>query len=276
MPEVAPPAAEPAPPRRIGRGDVIRALLRVSAMNAFQYRASFLFEFTVASVNTAGIVLPLWTIFGHWEAVAGWSFPEALLVTACFQLLSAGMGGLVEPNLGAVVEGVRNGQFDYLLVKPVDAQLVASLHRSDPARIWDLVGAIGLGAWALSGLPTPAPVDVGVAAGMLVAGFAAMYSLWVLVICLSFWFVRVDNLRYLLGAITDAGRWPVSIYRGFVRMFLTVIIPVALVTSWPAMALTGRMTGALALQALGVGVGMVVVSRLAWVRAIRRYASASS
>lgn len=267
---------ESAPTRVVSTLVVIRALLRVSAMTAFQYRASFLFEFAVASINTASTVLPLWAIYAHWNLVAGWSFPEALLVTAGFQLLSAVVGGLVEPNLGAVVEGVRNGQLDYLLIRPVDAQLVASLQRADPTRLWDLVGAGVILTWALNHLPAPDPGGVMLALGLLVTGFLAMYSLWVLVICLSFWFVRVDNLRYLLGAITDAGRWPVSIYSGVVRVFLTVIVPVALVTSWPAMALTGRLDGGLLVQALVVTVGMLVVSRFAWTRAIRRYASASS
>lgn len=269
MPEVA-------PARSVSRVEVVRALLRVSGMVAFQYRASFLFELLVGAVNTVGVVVPLWTIYGHWNAVAGWSFPEALLVTGCFQLLSAAMGGLVEPNLGAVVEGVRNGQLDYLLLKPTDAQLVASLNRADPAKVWDLLGAVLVLGWALSALPPPSVAGVATALVLLGAGFVAMYSLWVGVICLSFWFVRVDNLRYLLSAITDAGRWPVSVYSGFVRLFLTVVVPVALVTSWPAMALTGRMDAAGVAQALGVALVLLVLSRIAWVQALRRYSSASS
>jgi len=255
---------------------VVGALLRCAAMNALQYRASFLFEFGVSAVNVLAVVLPLWTIYGRWEQVAGWSFAEALLVTAFFQLLSAVMGGLVEPNLGAVVEGVRNGQLDYLLVKPVDAQLVASLHRVDPAQLWNGIGAVVVGGYALSQLPTPSPAGVFAAAGLCLAGFAAMYSIWILVICLSFWFVKVDNLRYLLGAVTDAGRWPVDVYRGLARVFLTVVVPVALVTSWPAMALTGRMDGALSAQAGAVALVLLGVSRLGWLAALRRYSSASS
>lgn len=271
-----PEAGAVAPPRRPRTLVVVGALLRCAAMNALQYRASFLFEFGVSAVNVLAVVLPLWTIYGRWEAVAGWSFAEALLVTAFFQLLSAVMGGLVEPNLGAVVEGVRNGQLDYLLVKPVDAQLVASLHRVDPAQLWNGVGALIVGGYALSRLPTPTPGAVAVAVALCLAGFAAMYSIWILVICLSFWFVKVDNLRYLLGAVTDAGRWPVDIYRGVARVFLTVVVPVALVTSWPAMALTGRMGGGLVLQAGLVALGLLAVSRLGWRAALRHYASASS
>lgn len=262
--------------RTVSRLEVVRALLRVSLMTAIQYRSSFLFAFGVGFVNTAGVVLPLWAIYQKWPSIAGWTFPEALLVIAFFQLLVGLVGGLVEPNLGAVVEGVRAGQFDYLLLKPVDAQLVSSLQRIDPVRIWDLVGAVGIGAWAYRSLPAPSALQVLAAIALFLAGCAAMYSLYLLSICLSFWFVRVDNQRHLLTAITDAGRWPVSIYRGFARVFLTVFIPVALATSWPAMALLGRMDGLLAVQAVAVGVTALVVSRLVWVTALKRYASASS
>jgi ABC-2 type transport system permease protein len=85
--------------------------------------------------------------------------------------------------------------------------------------------------------------------------------------------VRVDNLRYLLGAVVDAGRWPVDVYRGAARVFLTTIVPVALVTSGPALALAGRLAPAFALQAVAVAAGMLVVSRWAWVQAVRRYGS---
>ncbi|MFN7143613.1 MAG: ABC transporter permease [Myxococcota bacterium] len=258
------------------RRGVLLALVRVALMTAMQYRASFALEFLVGAGTTAGVVLPLLFVYDHTAAVAGWSFHEALLVGAFFLVLQALVGGLVEPNLGALVEGVRSGQLDYLLLKPPDAQFVASFQRVAPARLWDLLGGLAVAAWALSRLPTPAPWSIVACFALLVAGFAAVYGLWVLVVCTSFWFVRVDNLRYLLGAVVDAGRWPVTIYSGWVRVFLTMVVPVALVTSYPAIALLGRLETNLALQAVAVGVGMLVVSRVAWVQALRHYTSASS
>ncbi|MDP2304424.1 MAG: ABC-2 family transporter protein [Pseudomonadota bacterium] len=258
------------------RRGVFLALVRVALMTAMQYRASFLLEFCVGLGTTVGVALPLMFVYDHTGTVAGWTLPEALLVGAFFLVLQALVGGLVEPNLGALVEGVRSGQLDYLLLKPPDAQFVASFQRVAPARLWDLLGGLVVGAYALSHLPTPSVADAFTAAGLLLAGLTAVYGLWVLVICTSFWFVRVDNLRYLLGAVVDAGRWPVSIYTGWVRVFLTVFVPVALVTSYPALALLGRLDAALAAQAVAVGLGMLVVSRVAWVQALRHYTSASS
>jgi ABC-2 type transport system permease protein len=102
---------------------------------------------------------------------------------------------------------------------------------------------------------------------------AAMYSLYLSVCCLSFWFVRVDNLRYLLSSVSDAGRWPVVVYKGWVRGFLTVVVPVALVTSYPVLALMGNLSWELGVQAAGVGVGSLVVSRWLWRKALGFYSS---
>lgn len=258
------------------RREVVLALLRVALMNAVQYRASFLFSFFVTALTSGAMVIPLFVVFDHSATVAGWTLDESLLVTAFFLFLSAVVEGVIEPNLGAIVEGVRSGQLDYLLLKPADAQIVATCQRVDPSKVWQMLTAFALGGYALSQVGLPSVAEALTAAVLLAAGCVAIYALWVMVICTSFWFVRVDNLRYLLGAVTDAGRWPVTIYTGFARVFLTVIVPVALVTSWPAMALLGRMDAGLAAQSLGVAVGMLVLSRWVWVRAIASYTSASS
>ncbi len=249
-------------------------LLRAALATATQYRASALVDAAAGLGGALAVALPVTFVYAHAPSVGGWSRPEALLVTAFFLVLQGFVGTFVEPNFGALVEAIRKGTFDFVLLKPADAQLVASLQRVAPARAWDLLAGVGIGAWALRALPTPTPAQVAAGGGMLLAGVVAIYGMYLLVVCTSFWFVRVDNLRYLLGAIVDAGRWPVGVYRGAARVLLTVIVPVALVTSGPAMALTGRLAPAFAAQAIAVAAGMLVASRAAWRFALTRHASA--
>ena len=255
---------------------LIAALARVALMNAAQYRASFLVDLVTGAVSTVGIVLPLALVYNHTERIAGWSFHESLLVTGFFLLLQGAVGLAVEPNLSAIVEGVRSGALDYLVLKPVDAQLVASMQRIAPAKIWHLLAGVGVVLWGLSALPSPSLVASLTAVVLFVVGLFATYALWVLVICTSFWFVKVDNLSYLLVAVVDAGRWPVTVYKGWVRLFLTVVIPVAMVTSYPALALLGRLGPWLAVQGVVVAIVLLVISRVAWLFALSRYTSASS
>lgn len=255
---------------------MVLALLRVSLMTAMQYRGSFLAEMFTGLLSSGAVVGPLWVVYQHVPTLAGWTMPEALLVVGFFMVYAGLVSAVVEPNLGAVVEGVRTGALDYLLVKPVDAQLAVSLQKIAPAEAWEILAGLGVLGWAFADLGLPSPAQAAAAVAMLLAGLVANYALWVLVICLSFWFVRVDNLRYLLQAASDAGRWPVSIYRGWARILLTAVVPVALVSSWPALAVLGRLDLGLAGQALGIAAGLFVVSRWLWLRALRFYSSASS
>jgi ABC-2 type transport system permease protein len=256
---------------------VVGALLRVSLMTAMQYRSNFLLNGFTGIFGAVGTVAPLYLVFLHTDAIGDWSFPEATLVMAFFLLLNAFHGGIMEPNLGAVVEQVRQGSFDLVLLKPTDTQLLVSLSRVDPAHVWDLVAAAILGGWGLAHLPAlPGSIDLLAAVVFLFAGLAAMYGIWIFAICASFFFIQVDNLRYLLMSVSETGRWPVTVFAGWVRILLTVVVPVGIITTFPAMALRGTWT----VENLGIAFAtatvFLVASRLAWRRSLAAYTSASS
>jgi ABC-2 type transport system permease protein len=105
---------------------------------------------------------------------------------------------------------------------------------------------------------------------------AVLYSLWILVVSAAFFVVKVDNLSFLFLSIFDAARWPVSVFRGFWRLLFTVVIPLALMTSFPAEALLGRLPPAAAAAALAGTVAFAAAARVVWLRALARYTSASS
>ena len=87
---------------------------------------------------------------------------------------------------------------------------------------------------------------------------------------------RSDNLRYLFTAVFDAARWPSSVYRGVLGFLFTFVIPLGLMTSYPARALLGSLTLEQALVGLVFGVFFSMGSRWIFMRAIARYTSASS
>jgi ABC-2 type transport system permease protein len=152
-----------------------------------------------------------------------------------------------------------------------------SASRYEPWKVFDLVGAIAIIVYAFMrrGYP-PAMADVAAGIGLFFAGMIAMYSLWIACAAASFWVVRLDNLQYLLMAIFDTARWPVQVFPGLWRMVFTFVIPVALMTTFPAMALLGRLDGSAALATIGGALAMLAISRLIWRAALRNYTSASS
>ncbi|MCB9745812.1 MAG: ABC-2 family transporter protein [Alphaproteobacteria bacterium] len=251
------------------------ALLRVSLMTAMQYRASFWGEGVMALVNLGWTVVPLLVVYEQVSGVAGWTRAESLLVMGFFITVEGLMGALVEPNLTAVVEHVRKGTLDFILLKPMDAQAHVSLHRTAPTKLPHALAGLAVVAYAAREVQ-PDLVAIGASALLLLAGLGILHALFTLVVCTSFWFVRVDNLSFLLRSALEAGRWPLPFYRGAVRWVLTFLLPVGLMTTWPALALRGTLEPTAALMALGVAVGFMAAARLGWLSALGHYSSASS
>jgi ABC-2 type transport system permease protein len=251
--------------------------LRMSAAAGMAYRADFLLEGVMTIAWMALTLLPLLVLYRGRETVAGWDFPSALIVVAYFMALRAMLEGVISPSLVDLVERIRSGSFDYVLLKPIDAQALVSAARCEPWKVFDLVGAIGLGVYAFAvrgHAPHPAELAAGMA--LFLAGLLAMYSLWILCAATAFWVVRLDNLSYLLGAIFDVARWPVQVFRGLWRIVFTFVIPVAVMTTYPAMALLGTTHASTMLATAGGAIALFVISRLVWTYAIRSYTSASS
>jgi ABC-2 type transport system permease protein len=192
-------------------------------------------------------------------------------------MLKAILEGAVTPSLTAVVEGIRTGALDYVLLKPADAQFLVSTARFEPWRALDLVGGVGILVFAFDRLGRwPAPVDLALALGLLATSVLLLYSIWILVVSASFWVVRVDNLSYLFASLFDAGRWPVNVFGRTLRLVFSTVFPLALMTTYPALTLLGKVGPGLVAAVLAGSVAFAAVARAVWLRAIRAYTSASS
>lgn len=256
---------------------VLRAQLRASIALAAQYRLDFVVEGLLALLWMGVTLVPVYVVFGTRPAVAGWTFPETLLVIGWFIALKGFLEGTIAPSLTNVIEHVRKGTLDFVLLKPVDAQLLVSLSKIEPWRAIDLLGAgaIFIYAFRLIGR-TPTAGQVLLAAVLLLAALAVLYSIAILVVSIAFFAVRVDNLLYLFQSIFDVARWPSSVFRGTLAIVFTWVLPLALMTTYPALALLGRLSAGTALGALAGTVVFSLVARLVWRLSIGKYTSASS
>jgi ABC-2 type transport system permease protein len=252
--------------------------LRISVASAMAYRANFIIEGVMSLAWMGVTLLPLIVVFNGRATVATWDAPSALVVIAYFMAVRAVIEGLISPSLVDLVEKIRSGSFDYVLLKPVDAQVMVSASRYEPWKVFDLAGAIAVVMYALAQRDAPLPSLPDFVLGIVLfgTGVLATYALWILCAAASFWVVRLDNLMYLLGAIFDTARWPVQVFPGVWRILFTFVIPVAVMTTYPAKALLGQLDVPTALATMGGSLALLVMSRLVWRIAIRSYTSASS
>jgi len=251
---------------------------RISAAAAMAYRANFLIQGAMSVAWTWLNLVPLIVVFGRSDQIApGWDRPSALIVMGYFTGVHAVIEGTISPSLQDLVEKIRSGAFDYVLLKPVDAQAMISASRYEPWRLFDLLAAIAIVAYALAQRGEPlAATDLALGIVLFCAGVLATYALWIICAAASFWVVRLDNLMFLLGSIFDVARWPVQVFHGGWRFVFTFVIPVAVMTTFPAMALLGRLGAGPTFATAGGALLLLALSRVIWRTAIRSYTSASS
>ena len=251
--------------------------LRASTLLAVQYRADFLIDGVIELFYAATAILPLFVVFRSRSTVAGWSFGEALLVTGWFTLLQGLIEGAINPSLTSVVEHVRKGTLDFVLLKPADAQFLVSTARFQPSRVINLVTAAAIFVYAFTKLGR-APSMIGLAESvvLLASAVVLLYSLWILTVSAAFYVVRIDNLTHLFTSIFDAARWPASVFRGFLHLLFTFVIPLALMTTYPAEAMLGRLAPLTVALSVAGALAFATFSRRVWLRSIGRYTSASS
>ncbi len=248
---------------------------RASLLLGLQYRTDFLLDGVLGLFWTTSAILPLVVVFRSRATIAGWSFGEALMVTGWFTFLEAVLEGAINPSLAAVVDHIRKGTFDFVLLKPADAQFLVSTARLQPWRATNLFAAGGIFAWGFRLLGRgPTIGAVAAATVAMMSAIAVLYSLKTLAVSAAFYVVRIDNLAHLFDAVFDAARWPIQVFRGVVRIVFTFVLPLALMTTYPAQALLGTLPGRTLAAAVAGAVAALAVSRVVWTAALARYTSA--
>ena len=248
---------------------------RAAALQSMQYRLEFFVKAALSMAWVPVALLPLVVAFRGRSGIAGWSWGEALVVIGFFTSLKGILQGVLTPSMMSVVEHVRKGTLDFLLLKPADALLLVSTSRFDFTAIPEILLGFGICAWGArhAGL-APGPGDVALAALMLACGTLLLWSLWVVAVSQAFHFVKIDNLAHLILSTFDAARWPSAVYTGVFAFAFTFVFPLALMTTWPALALLGRGSARQALVAVALTAVFVTIARLTWRGALRKYTSA--
>jgi len=256
---------------------LLGAQLLASTLMLLQYRFDFFADGLLEILWAMTALVPLFVVFGARESVAGWSLGEALLVTGWFILLQGILEGAINPSLTSVVDHIRTGTLDFVLLKPADAQFLVSTARFQPWRATNIFTAavVFLHAFHLLGRP-PSPTGLLAAVFLLLTSTLLLYALWILTVSAAFYVVKIDNLSVLFSSIFDAARWPSTVFRGVLSFVFTFVIPLSLMTTYPALAMLGKLNGSTLALAAGGSILFAVLSRLVWLGSIGRYTSASS
>jgi viologen exporter family transport system permease protein len=118
---------------------------------------------------------------------------------------------------------------------------------------------------------------------VVVGGALIDLGISLIVATISFWFIRVDTLRWVVMSLEqDFTRYPISIYTRGVRIILTFVLPFAFMNYFPATYFLQKaeiglhLNPAVGLLTPAIGVAWLAVSYAFWRVGLRHYQGTGS
>lgn len=265
--------------------DSLRLYLRyvsVSLRGQMQYRASFV----MLSVGTLLVSVleffGIWVLFERFGRLRDWSLAEVALfygiVNTAFAVAEAAARGF--DTFPAMV---KSGEFDRVLLRPRSTVLQLAGREFHAVRVGRFVQGLVILVWAARALGVAwTPARLGLLAAAVVGGGCLFSGIFVLQATMAFW--TTESLE-ILNTVTYGGvetaQYPLSIYRPWFRKFFTMVIPLACINYFPALAILGRSDpygapGFLGWAAPAVGVAFLVLALVVWRFGVRHYRSTGS
>ncbi len=258
---------------------LIRAFIRASLQQELAYRADFFLSLLHSLLSFGAGLLGVMVVFGQVETLRGWDFASTLALLGIYLVVGALRGLFIGPSLESMagMEGeVWTGRFDFTLLRPVSTQFLASFRHWRLFSLLDLaLGMLVVGAALAQPGQTPSPAQLLAFTLALSAGVVILYA--ILLASTALVFISPGFLfTWVFDGLFQMARYPLGLYPGWARLVLTWIIPVGLITTVPAQALTGRLALPALLGMLALAGTLLLASSVLFRWGLARYHSASS
>lgn len=259
--------------------EIYSIMLRNSLIREMSFKANFILWMLVEVLWFFGQILFFSIIFGQVDQLGDWSKWEVVLLVGTHQIIAQLFQAFFFMNISNIPELVRTGKLDQLLVLPVNSQFAVSTKQFGLDSVLNaLLGGVVVivSLVQLNVVPSIASVVLYLLA--LVFGVAIHYSIMLSLAAVSFWIVRAQGLVYGYFNFLQIARYPDVIFPRMFRFIFGWIIPVIIVANIPARLLMKPLgqPGWLIFHLVIAGSGALILSRIFWQFALRRYSSASS
>src|SRR6185295_8239920 len=198
---------------------VLSSLFKINVQMSLAYRADTIVNILLNLMWLGWELLSLNIIFSNTTTLGGWDLGELIALLGVFRLVNTMMIALIWPNTEKFNQSIRDGSMDYTILQPVNSMFLVTFSRITVWRIWDLILAIALIVVGIrmSG-DAITPLNTLTFILLALSGMIVIYSLWIVLIALTFWFTKFDNNVTIMQALMDSGRYPVSVYPVWLRI----------------------------------------------------------
>lgn len=253
-------------------------LMKNSLMSQLEYRANFYSGIAMELGYFLAKIVYMIVIYQTGVSVNGLTPDEVLVFFGSYMIATGFYAGLYASNIFELGKQVQNGDLDLLLVKPVSTQFMLTLKRTDLAMfVTDVALGIVAVAVGLSRMAVAVGVlDVAGYVGYMLTSALIGYAMFLLPQTLAFKLVKTNAITGLTDSFWDFNNLPMGIYHRAVQQVGVFVLPIFVITNFPALFILRRMEPAYAVW--GIVGPFLWLWLTAWLfkRGLRHYQSASS
>ena len=242
-----------------------------------EYKTNIIIDFLTAILSLIGSLFLLSIFFQDAVTIGGWKFEQALIIQGIYTILNGMTNTWFNPNLTEIVKHIREGTLDFVLIKPIDSQFFISLKKITPSGLLEIILGVALLCYCVG--INQININLGflfLCLTTLICSIVILYSLWFLISTTTIWFVKTWNATEVLRSFLYIGRFPLDSFSFSLRIFFSIFIPIAFITTIPSEVFLGLAKVWEILLELFVSGIFLMVSRRFWLFALKYYSSASS
>lgn len=257
---------------------LLKAFSVVSIIDQMAYPINFWLAIATKALRVLIIVIFFKAIYLKVNNISGWDYGGALIVFATFSAVDFIANVTFARNFGAwFSRRLRNGAFDYQVIKPVNLQFYSAFFQIDFMDLASIFPIMVLYYYALININIVLSfASVITYFIMFTNALLFLYSFTLIIASINFWTIQSNGLWKFTQGVTWMAKYPTDIYFDAWNIIFNFILPVAFIATWPAKAFIGTLSWQNIIYALVFTMVFFLAANRFWNFGLKHYSSASS
>lgn len=257
---------------------IYRQIFLCHVQSALAYRLNFVFKLLYGPAYILVLYLVLQTAFLRTNTLGGWTKEEATVLFFVITTIGTTCNLLFIDSIRRLLwHGIRLGEVDSSLLKPVSAQFLLTFGKAnvDQIGLWLGTGLLFLyyswSYWLQLTLN-----DLGLFLLTFLLAHVLIYLSLSTYATVGFYVVRAQQIMEFFDKTMDFAQYPITVFPASLQFIFFTVLPIAFFGYIPAQFLLGKGSVTAALGMIILTIVFTIVNQLAWNTALKQYSSASS
>jgi ABC-2 type transport system permease protein len=251
--------------------------LQFSFSKALEFRIDFFFRIAMDIMYYFVNIALFKILLLHTPLIAGWNEEQMMVFVGCYLLVDAINMTVFSSNMWWLPYYINRGELDYYLIRPVSPLFFLSLREFSANSFINLIIAAVFFFYSLFSYSQDWNLlSLFGLIILLINGSLIYYCIQMLMILPVFWTQSAKGFIDLFYTLGLAMERPDRIFKGWLRVLFTVVLPFGLIASFPARIFIEGFNLHTIVHLILVTSGLWIVVLSIWRKGLKNYSSASS